>query len=46
MSQLFDGAQKLTVSEEWTDSQKLKVDPKFIGWTWSKIVAASLVMVL
>ena len=27
-----------------TNSHKLKVDQKMFGWTWSKIVVASLVM--
>ena len=44
---------KLTVSQEWTDgidflrvetdSQKLKVDQKFVGWASSKMGVASLV---
>ena len=50
-----DGTLKLTVSEEWTDginlflhvntgSQKLKTDQNFLGWAWSKMGVASLVM--
>ena len=27
-----------------TDSQKLKADQKFIGWAWSRMGVASLVM--
>ena len=50
-----DGTLKLTVSEEWTDripgflhvdtdSQKLKDDQNFFGWSWSKMDVPSLVI--